>query len=60
MLTEITKPQYKVLTGSLNQCTGFEASGHSEIASPNNNNAGGGFYCVVGSCRNQGDEYWEN
>lgn len=29
------------------------------IQSPNVNNAGGGYYCVVGYCRNNGDEYWE-
>lgn len=26
--------------------------------SPNHNNAGGGYYCVTGTCRAQGDSYW--
>lgn len=29
------------------------------LKSPNNNNAGGGYYCVVGTCRNKDDAYWE-
>ncbi|KAI2604735.1 uncharacterized protein GGS25DRAFT_533620 [Hypoxylon fragiforme] len=56
---KIAHTNYKVKTGSLNQCTGFRASGRSEISSPNKNNAGGGFYCVVGTCRSQGEQYWE-
>lgn len=28
------------------------------IWSPNANNKGGGFYCVIGACRSQGDGYW--
>ena len=27
--------------------------------SPNSNNAGGGYYCVVGTCRNINAEYWD-
>ncbi|KAG9255663.1 uncharacterized protein F5Z01DRAFT_651753 [Emericellopsis atlantica] len=27
--------------------------------SPNNNNAGGGYYCVVGTCRSKTDSYWD-
>lgn len=36
------------------------------MKSPNNDNKGingakgGGYYCVVGTCRNQGDNYWED
>lgn len=29
------------------------------IKSPNQKNSGGGFYCVVGSCRAKGDEWWD-
>lgn len=28
------------------------------IFSPNTNNKGGGFYCVVGTCRSLGEGYW--
>ncbi|CAG7564520.1 unnamed protein product [Fusarium equiseti] len=27
--------------------------------SPNTNNRGGGYYCVIGTCRAQGDNYWD-
>jgi hypothetical protein len=27
--------------------------------SPNANNRGGGYYCVIGTCRAQGDNYWD-
>ncbi|KAG9255765.1 uncharacterized protein F5Z01DRAFT_699546 [Emericellopsis atlantica] len=27
--------------------------------SPNKNNRGGGYYCVIGTCRAQGDYYWD-
>ncbi|KAF2447402.1 hypothetical protein P171DRAFT_407521 [Karstenula rhodostoma CBS 690.94] len=30
------------------------------IKSPNKDNRGGGMYCVIGTCRAQGDEYWDN
>ncbi|KAF5660150.1 hypothetical protein FHETE_9123 [Fusarium heterosporum] len=29
------------------------------MKSPNSSNRGGGYYCVVGSCRAQGDAYWD-
>ncbi|KAM0345650.1 hypothetical protein ACHAPU_006304 [Fusarium lateritium] len=29
------------------------------IYSPNESNRGGGYYCVVGTCRAQGDGYWD-
>ncbi|KAF5668652.1 hypothetical protein FHETE_5203 [Fusarium heterosporum] len=34
-------------------------SGSFVMFSPNNQNRGGGFYCVVGTCRAQGDAYWD-
>ncbi|KAF2830289.1 hypothetical protein CC86DRAFT_433967 [Ophiobolus disseminans] len=30
------------------------------IKSPNEKNAGGGYYCVIGTCRSKGDQYWDN
>lgn len=29
------------------------------MKSPNTNNAGGAYYCVVGTCREKGAEYWD-
>ncbi|KAF2137099.1 uncharacterized protein K452DRAFT_341682 [Aplosporella prunicola CBS 121167] len=29
------------------------------IKSPNKNNEGGSYYCVIGTCREKGDGYWE-
>ncbi|OQO06074.1 hypothetical protein B0A48_08662 [Cryoendolithus antarcticus] len=29
------------------------------ITSPNKGNRGGGYYCVVGTCRNTGDQCWD-
>ncbi|KAF1938209.1 hypothetical protein EJ02DRAFT_474332 [Clathrospora elynae] len=30
------------------------------LKSPNSKNQGGGYYCVIGTCRSKGDEYWNN
>ncbi|KAK7418933.1 hypothetical protein QQX98_003636 [Neonectria punicea] len=30
------------------------------IKSPNSNNRGGGYYCVIGTCRAKGDAYWDD
>ncbi|KAI0393448.1 hypothetical protein F5Y17DRAFT_309507 [Xylariaceae sp. FL0594] len=52
---------YKVRNGVFNSCTGFSPSGDEiEISSPNEDNRGGGFYCVQGTCRAQGDQYWDD
>lgn len=34
---------------------------HDQVVyrSPNKNNRGGQYYCVVGTCRAQGDAYWD-
>ena len=41
-------------------CNNFPVTGPNFILrSPNTNNAGGGYYCVVGTCRTQGQAYWE-
>jgi hypothetical protein len=44
---------------------GFREQWHREgdasvIKSPNNNNAGGGHYCVVNTCRDIHSAYWDN
>ncbi|EAT81080.2 hypothetical protein SNOG_11372 [Parastagonospora nodorum SN15] len=30
------------------------------LKSPNNANRGGSYYCVVGTCRSMGDDYWDD
>ncbi|KAH8672478.1 hypothetical protein BGZ61DRAFT_537105 [Ilyonectria robusta] len=30
------------------------------VKSPNSDNRGGGYYCVIGTCRAKGDNYWDN
>jgi hypothetical protein len=30
------------------------------LKSPNSNNRGGGYYCVIGTCRAKGDAYWDD
>jgi hypothetical protein len=30
------------------------------VKSPNEDNRGGGYYCVIGTCRSKGDNYWDN
>ncbi|KAK7415579.1 hypothetical protein QQZ08_012295 [Neonectria magnoliae] len=30
------------------------------IKSPNSNNRGGGYYCAIGTCRAEGDAYWDD
>jgi hypothetical protein len=39
-------------------CLGTEDTSDYILFSPNTNNVGGGYYCVVGSCRNYMDSYW--
>ncbi|PLN78462.1 hypothetical protein BDW42DRAFT_143501 [Aspergillus taichungensis] len=29
------------------------------LTSPNERNSGGGYYCVIGTCRSKGEQYWE-
>ncbi|KAL4893757.1 hypothetical protein BDV59DRAFT_207539 [Aspergillus ambiguus] len=52
---------YTVQSGLYNQCTGFSPNngGNFVMFSPNQNNKGGGYYCVVGTCRSQGQNYWD-
>ncbi|ORX35461.1 hypothetical protein BD324DRAFT_652587 [Kockovaella imperatae] len=50
---------YSVMEEEINNCVGVTSSHAGVIRSPNSNNQGGGFYCVVGTCGDQGDGYWE-
>ncbi|KAL4894784.1 hypothetical protein BDV59DRAFT_164140 [Aspergillus ambiguus] len=52
---------YTVQNGLYNQCTGFSPNKDASFVmfSPNQNNKGGGFYCVIGTCRSQGQNYWD-
>ncbi|KAI1044192.1 hypothetical protein LB505_008607 [Fusarium chuoi] len=39
---------------------GWESTGDPFVMySPNESNRGGGYYCVIGTCRAQGDNYWD-
>jgi hypothetical protein len=42
----------------LNTCTSMEYGPEGIVFSPNENNKGGGYSCVIGTCRSQGDNYW--
>lgn len=49
---------YTCQNGAYNDCTGFSpSSGEFVMFSPNINNVGGGYYCVIGTCRSQGSGY---
>ncbi|KAJ5825876.1 hypothetical protein N7474_003014 [Penicillium riverlandense] len=52
---------YTVQNGAYNDCTGFSPSGGTLIMrSPNSNNVGGGYNCIIGtSCSSQGANYWD-
>lgn len=50
---------YTVQNYNYNQCTGAAPYGDPFVMfSPNINNVGGYYYCVVGTCRNQAAAYW--
>ncbi|GME48499.1 hypothetical protein GTA08_BOTSDO13672 [Neofusicoccum parvum] len=57
---DIAYTGYTVEDWSTNTCTGgHKDAGPYVIWSPNENNSGGGFYCVTGdACRTQGEGYW--
>jgi hypothetical protein len=45
-----------------NRCTGYALDNHGPdyvMFSPNIDNKGGNYYCVVGTCRSQGENYWD-
>ncbi|GIJ84868.1 hypothetical protein Asppvi_003719 [Aspergillus pseudoviridinutans] len=51
---------YTVQNWEENVCTSPTQSGDPYVMfSPNQNNAGGGYYCVVGTCRSEGQGYWD-
>ncbi|RSL82000.1 hypothetical protein CEP51_005430 [Fusarium floridanum] len=51
---------YTVRETARNSCGGsYTARGPYILFSPNEQNRGGGYYCVIGTCRSQGDEYWD-
>ncbi|KAH7129219.1 hypothetical protein EDB81DRAFT_661255 [Dactylonectria macrodidyma] len=51
---------YTVQNVMYNTCgTSYTSSGPFVMYSPNENNRGGGYYCVIGTCRSQGDNYWD-
>jgi hypothetical protein len=43
----------------LNRCVSNEHGPDEIMFSPNENNKGGGYYCVIGTCRSQGENYWD-
>ncbi|KAF2818344.1 hypothetical protein CC86DRAFT_433620 [Ophiobolus disseminans] len=53
---------YTVRNRVQNTCSGSgpRYSPNYVIKSPNKANRGGGMYCVIGTCRAQGDTYWDN
>ncbi|RBA17472.1 hypothetical protein FPRO05_02196 [Fusarium proliferatum] len=55
----IAHTAYTVQEYTKNTCT--EGSGGTPyvIYSPNESNRGGGYYCVIGTCRSKGDGYWD-
>ncbi|KAJ0274105.1 hypothetical protein Brms1b_009414 [Colletotrichum noveboracense] len=53
---------YTVRAGTTNTCSFIRSlSDPMVLRSPNTNNAGGGYYCVVGAqfCRSLGSAYWD-
>ncbi|KAI8237974.1 hypothetical protein K4K57_002919 [Colletotrichum sp. SAR 10_99] len=53
---------YTVRAGTTNTCSFIRSlSSPMVLRSPNTNNAGGGYYCVVGAqfCRSLGSAYWD-
>ena len=49
---------YTVQNGYQGDCLDVQVDPYV-MWSPNTNNAGGGYYCVVGTCRNINAEYWD-
>ena len=40
------------------RCLGDLPSDLFVLKRPNEDNRGGGYYCVIGTCRSKGDDYW--
>ncbi|OBT58266.1 hypothetical protein VE04_01564 [Pseudogymnoascus sp. 24MN13] len=50
---------YSVRERQRNRCETTQFGDRYVLVSPNVNNAGGNYYCVVGSCRTQGDSWMD-
>ncbi|KPM44436.1 hypothetical protein AK830_g2087 [Neonectria ditissima] len=53
---------YTVQNKDRNLCDGstwYDSGDPFVLFSPNSANRGGGYYCVIGTCRAQGDGYWD-
>jgi hypothetical protein len=53
---------YTVRDTMWNRCTGYAPDNHGPdyvMFSPNIDNKGSHYYCVVGTCRSQGENYWD-
>lgn len=58
---ELTLFQDTVHNHVYNTCVPNERNSDPFVMkSPNKANRGGGMYCVIGTCRAQGDAYWDN
>lgn len=58
---KIAHTEYEVIVTRENSCSG-EKQDYGEpyrITAPNAANRGGRHYCVIGTCRAQGDQYWQ-
>lgn len=51
--TVVNKEQYSCHSGLGYQSDPFV------LFSPNDNNSGGGYHCVVGSCQAKGNSWWD-
>lgn len=50
---------YTVYTEESCPMAGTKKSDPFVIRSPNSDDYDNGFYCVIGTCRNKGDSYWD-
>ncbi|KAG5749067.1 hypothetical protein H9Q69_011457 [Fusarium xylarioides] len=51
--------RYTVQEWTKNTCTEGQGGTPYVMYSPNENNKGGGYYCVIGTCRSKGEGYWD-
>ncbi|KAF5689054.1 hypothetical protein FDENT_4556 [Fusarium denticulatum] len=55
----IAHTAYTVQEWTKNTCTDGHGGTPYVMYSPNENNKGGGYYCVIGTCRSKGEGYWD-
>ncbi|KAF5628128.1 uncharacterized protein FTJAE_9003 [Fusarium tjaetaba] len=55
----IAHTAYTVQEYTKNTCTEGHGGTPYVMYSPNENNKGGGYYCVIGTCRSKGEGYWD-